>query len=261
MDPRRKEEADFRGSYTSRAPALGAHTSHYLYKGWSPRPYEAELDLVSSPPAGTTSTSPRAALLEGVRVVELSSTGDSSTDVALAAAGVRFADLGAEVMVVEDPGVVCGLSERLRQQYHRGKQSMAMKYAGDGATNKAMKGLLESADVFLTAHDVSTLQILGLDYLSLQSHCPKLVYCQLESSSQSKGGRTEEVKGLKGMASKNDEGAWWEVFDAGAQYWMSSGLAYGLALPPDLPKLPPGSAAFCIDVFLIFYLFFFCSPK
>lgn len=121
-------------------------------------------------------------VLEGLKIVEL------STYVAVPKAARMMADWGAEVIKVEPPGGeawrwmgrVWGLpaAENNNPLFHSenaNKKSLSLDLKKE-AGKEALLKLLESADVFMTNTRSKALEKLGLDYKTLSSKFPKLIY-------------------------------------------------------------------------------------
>jgi len=145
-----------------------------------------------------------APLFAGVRVVEL------STVVAAPSCARIMADLGAEVVKVEEPNG--DMWRRFFLEYEAGRHShpkggkfsTVFEAANVGKSSvvidystpegkQAMKGLLKDADVFITNVRADALVRAGLDYESLKDELPHLVYGHLTA-----WGRSGDDKGLPG---------------------------------------------------------------
>ena len=127
-------------------------------------------------------------VLSGVKVVEL------ATVVAGPTAAAMLADMGAEVIKVENPDRPDEARsygrretpdsepsmEGVFQQYNRGKRGVALNIQSDQGRS-LLKRLLAEADVFVTNVRLQSLQKLGLDYDSLKDEFPSLVYGQLSA--------------------------------------------------------------------------------
>lgn len=120
--------------------------------------------------------------LEGTRVVEV------AVGVAAPIAGVFLADMGAEVIKIEPPGGDGTRSFRGRHNtlppgaptpwsfaLSRGKKSLELDLATPDGQEAAHR-LLATADVFLTNHRHDGLRHMALDYETLHSSNPRLVY-------------------------------------------------------------------------------------
>lgn len=122
-------------------------------------------------------------LFKGVRVIEL------AQYVMVPAASTMLADLGAEVIKVETPGVgdpyrsvvvdrrsTAGPNFSLEQN-NRGKKSVCIDLkSADG--HKLLCSLVESADVFMTSLRPAAIRKLGLTVEDLRAHNPKLIYAR-----------------------------------------------------------------------------------
>ena len=134
----------------------------------------------------TEHSSPMAAPLAGVRVVELASF------VAAPAAGALLADLGAEVVKVEIPegelyrhsrprllGIKSDFPEAAHfQMDNRGKRSLALDLTRPAARD-AVGRLVDHADVFLTNMLGHRLERYGLDAATLRARRPELICAAL----------------------------------------------------------------------------------
>ena len=122
-------------------------------------------------------------LFKGVRVVEL------AQYVMVPAASTILADLGAEVIKVEEPGVgdpyrslvvdrraTKGANFSLEQN-NRGKKSVCIDLKSSEGRNLLCK-LVETADVFMTSLRPAAIRKLGLTVEQLREHNPKLIYAR-----------------------------------------------------------------------------------
>lgn len=119
--------------------------------------------------------------LEGIKVL------DFSQFLAGPACGLRLADLGAEVIKVERPGVgdICRQLYVAKQKmagestiFHainRNKKSVALNLKSEADFAKVIE-LVKGADVVIQNFRPGVAQKLGIDYPSLRVHNPKLVY-------------------------------------------------------------------------------------
>ena len=124
--------------------------------------------------------------LDGIRVVELASF------VAAPSAGALLADLGAEVVKIEVPqgevyrqsrprllGIKHDFPEAAHfQMDNRGKESLALDLTRAPA-QKAARGLVEQADIFLTNMLPQRLEKFGLDPETLHEEKPELIIAVL----------------------------------------------------------------------------------
>ncbi|MEM7767566.1 MAG: CaiB/BaiF CoA-transferase family protein [Pseudomonadota bacterium] len=161
-------------------------------------------------------------MLEGIRVVE------HATYMAAPGAGSILSDWGAEVIKIEPPGgdpirkfmATIGTDIQDNPVFdfdNRGKKSIIVNTA-EAEGQAIVRDLAESADVFLTNVRPGGLERAGLDYPSLVTVNPKLVYCSLTGY------------GLTGPDA-NRPG-----FDV-ASFWSRSGLAH-LTLPKGMEPFP-----------------------
>jgi crotonobetainyl-CoA:carnitine CoA-transferase CaiB-like acyl-CoA transferase len=126
--------------------------------------------------------------LEGVKVLEL------ARILAGPWAGQALADLGAEVIKVERPGVgddtrhwgppflEGGQGQRLDAAYfhscNRGKKSLAVDFEQPEG-QEIVRRLVSSADVLIENFKTGGLAKYGLDYASLSKINPRLIYCSI----------------------------------------------------------------------------------
>ncbi len=126
-----------------------------------------------------------AAPLEGIRVVEM------TVAIQGPAAGMYLADMGADVIKIEPP---VGDSNRyhrgtgdalapgaLSSQFtamNRGKRSLPID-VHHPLGQKALAGLIASADVFLTNYREDALERMGVDYATLHARHPRLIYASV----------------------------------------------------------------------------------
>jgi len=122
-------------------------------------------------------------MFSGVRIIEL------AQYVMVPAAGVMLADLGAEVIKVETPGVgdpyrALVVDNRAQsapnyslEMNNRGKKSVAINLK-DEAGKHIFLDLIRTADVFLTSLRPRALKALRLDPDSLRAANPRLIYAR-----------------------------------------------------------------------------------
>ncbi len=120
-----------------------------------------------------------AKVLNGVRVL------DMGTFITGPAAGVLLADMGADVVKIENPNG----GDPFRafkgdyysphyQTYNRNKRSITLN-TKDAADLAKLDELVKSADVFIENFRPGVAQRLGIDFERLQAINPKLVYCSI----------------------------------------------------------------------------------
>jgi len=153
--------------------------------------------------------------LKGVRVVEL------ARILAGPWAGQMLADLGADVVKVENPDggddtrkwgppfVTGADGENLSAAYYhacnRGKRSMAVDFSTpEGA--ETVRRLVASADVLIENFKLDGLKKYGLDYESLKAINPRLVYCSITGFGQNgpyaaRAGYDFIIQGMSGLMS------------------------------------------------------------
>ncbi|WP_293676873.1 CaiB/BaiF CoA-transferase family protein [uncultured Phenylobacterium sp.] len=153
-------------------------------------------------------------LLEGLKVVEM------STWVAAPSSATVLADWGAEVVKVESPqGDVTrfffvdpnGQTPTFAND-NRGKKGVVLDTTRPEG-RAALKALLRQADVFITNVRPGSMKKLGLDYDTLKTECPRLIYAAVTGH------------GLTGPYADMP------AFDMTA-FWARTGVAHA-TIPPD----------------------------
>ncbi|MFN3219966.1 MAG: CaiB/BaiF CoA transferase family protein [Acidimicrobiales bacterium] len=125
----------------------------------------------------STATAPGPGALDGLRVLDVTQV------MAGAYCGMLLADLGADVVKVERPGIGdmtrwAGDGVDAFATMNRNKRSIAIDYRNpDGAAT--LRRLAESADVFVENHRPGTLARHGLGADDLRALNPRLVYCSI----------------------------------------------------------------------------------
>jgi crotonobetainyl-CoA:carnitine CoA-transferase CaiB-like acyl-CoA transferase len=163
--------------------------------------------------------------LEGVRVVEL------GVWVAGPAAGGILADWGADIVKIEPPagdpartfGRMLGIEDGSSPPFemdNRGKRSIVLDVTTEDGRSRARQ-LLSGADVFLTNVRPSALARVGLDFETVASDNPALIYGLITGYGES--------------GPDSDRAA----FDVAA-FWARSGLAHLLTRPGDTPPFQRG---------------------
>ncbi len=117
--------------------------------------------------------------LEGIRVVE------AARFITGPHAAMLLADLGAEVIKVEQPGIGdpfrswidAGPSPRFIA-HNRGKRSVALDLATPAGRGAFLR-LIDTADVFVENFRPGVTARLGIDYPTLSQRDPRLVYCSI----------------------------------------------------------------------------------
>ncbi|MBX7454113.1 CoA transferase [Mycolicibacterium sp. 3033] len=167
--------------------------------------------------------------LEGLRVIEL------GVWVAGPAAGGILADWGADVVKIEPPagdpartfGRMLGIPPHDRQHEsppfemdNRGKRSVVLDLTTEGGRTSALD-LLADADVFITNIRTGALRRIGLDFESLATANPRLIY------------------GLITGYGNDGPDADRPAYDVAA-FWARAGLAHLLTRPGDTPPFQRG---------------------
>ncbi|UUP16174.1 CaiB/BaiF CoA transferase family protein [Nitratireductor thuwali] len=153
--------------------------------------------------------------LKGIRVVEL------ARILAGPWAGQALADLGADVIKVENPDggddtrkwgppfVEGAAGENLSAAYYhstnRGKRSIALDFRQEEGRQSLLK-LIATADVLIENFKVGGLRKYGLDYETLRKTNPRLVYCSITGFGQtgpyaSRAGYDFIIQGMSGLMS------------------------------------------------------------
>jgi crotonobetainyl-CoA:carnitine CoA-transferase CaiB-like acyl-CoA transferase len=153
--------------------------------------------------------------LTGIRVIEL------ARILAGPWAGQMLADLGADVIKVENPEggddtrkwgppfVTAKDGENLSAAYfhacNRGKRSIALDFAKEDDRAALLK-LIASADVLIENFKLGGLKKYGLDYESLKTLNPRLVYCSITGFGQDgpyapRAGYDFIIQGMSGLMS------------------------------------------------------------
>tara|TARA_B110000091_G_C13818118_1_gene479020 strand:+ start:2192 stop:3319 length:1128 start_codon:yes stop_codon:yes gene_type:complete len=154
--------------------------------------------------------------LKGIRVIEL------ARILAGPWAGQTLADLGAEVIKVESlagddtrtwgPPFIESDGEINAAYYHscnRGKHSVSLDFKTPNGLKK-LKKLIATADILIENFKVDGLAKYGLDYHSLHSEYPNLIYCSITGFGQSgpyakRPGYDFLMQGMSGLMSVTGE--------------------------------------------------------
>ena len=120
----------------------------------------------------------QAAPLRGIKVIEFTHMVMGPT------AGVILGDLGADVIKVEplkgdNTRRLTGSGAGYFPMYNRNKRSIALDLKNEKGREIALQ-LIQSADIVLENFRPGTMAKLGLDYDSLKSTHPRLIYCSLK---------------------------------------------------------------------------------
>jgi crotonobetainyl-CoA:carnitine CoA-transferase CaiB-like acyl-CoA transferase len=120
----------------------------------------------------------QAAPLRGIKVIEFTHMVMGPT------AGVILGDLGADVIKVEplkgdNTRRLTGSGAGYFPMYNRNKRSIALDLKNEKGREIALQ-LIQSADIVLENFRPGTMAKLGLDYDSLKSMHPRLIYCSLK---------------------------------------------------------------------------------
>ncbi|HEV3109450.1 MAG TPA: CoA transferase [Candidatus Binataceae bacterium] len=110
--------------------------------------------------------------LNGYKILDL------SCGVAGPLVGMFFADYGAEVIKIEPPGGDPFRKLPAYAVWNRGKKSVTLNLKG-APGREVIHRLMRGADVLIETWSAGTSERLGLDYPTLTSHFPQLVYCSI----------------------------------------------------------------------------------
>ena len=125
-------------------------------------------------------------VFEGIKVLDFSSTAAGPLAAAV------LADMGAEVIKIERPGVgddIRGYSPRIDGQsqlymwYNRGKKSVTIDLH-DPEGQEVIKKMIPDIDVVIESFRPGTMKKFGLDYETLKALNPALVYCSVSGYGQ-----------------------------------------------------------------------------
>ncbi|MGG0175821.1 CaiB/BaiF CoA transferase family protein [Gottfriedia acidiceleris] len=155
--------------------------------------------------------------LSGIKVIELGQIASGPFT------GMLFADLGADVVKVERPGVGDGMrswppliGNEESQEYsgnfaslNRNKRSITIDLKDDEQLGR-LKKLCEQADVLIENYRPGVLSRVGLGYKELNQINPRLVYCSISGYGQKgpyakKGAFDVTVQAISGMMSVTGE--------------------------------------------------------
>lgn len=107
-------------------------------------------------------------------------------------ATMHLADLGAEVIKIEDPGVgdyarsmgaMHGDTSYFFQLVNRNKKSLVLDLK-DAADKAVLLGLVDTADILVEGFRPGVMAKLGLDYATLSARNPRLVYASISGYGQ-----------------------------------------------------------------------------
>ncbi len=131
-----------------------------------------------------TSTPPDSAPLAGVRVLDLTRLlpGPMCT--------LHLADMGADVIKIEDTGAGDYAAPALRGLVHRNKRGLRIDLKQPGGV-AVLKALARSADVLVESFRPGVMDRLGVGYEALSAIRPELVYCSITGFGQTGPYRAE----------------------------------------------------------------------
>lgn len=115
--------------------------------------------------------------LEGVRVLDLSRLLPGPL------CGQHLADLGADVIKVEDPRVGDYARSTLRELVNRGKRALSVDLKSAPGREIFLR-LVDEADVIIESFRPGVMARLGLDHATLRARRPSLIYCAITGFGQ-----------------------------------------------------------------------------
>jgi len=111
-------------------------------------------------------------VLDGLRVLDL------GRGLAGSLTGAYLSDQGAEVIKIEPPGGDPTRAWSASRVWNRGKKSVVVDLH-DPAGKAQLEQLLPTADVLVESFTPGTMAKLGLDYDTVRTLNPRLVYCSI----------------------------------------------------------------------------------
>lgn len=97
--------------------------------------------------------------------------------------GQHLADMGADVIKIEDTGAGDYVRKSLREQANRGKKGLRLNLKTDAGKEVFLK-LVKKCDVVLESFRPGVMARLGLSFEHLSQHNPRLVYCAISGFGQ-----------------------------------------------------------------------------
>lgn len=124
-----------------------------------------------------SSSAPAGAPLRGVRVLDLTRLLPGPV------CALHLADLGAEVIKIEDTGAGDYAAAALRTLVNRNKRGLALDLKQPGGV-EALLRLCESADVLVEGFRPGVMERLGVGYAAVAARNPRIVYCSITGYGQ-----------------------------------------------------------------------------
>lgn len=124
-----------------------------------------------------SSCAPAGAPLRGVRVLDLTRLLPGPV------CALHLADLGAEVIKIEDTGAGDYAAAALRTLVNRNKRGLALDLKQQGGV-EALLRLCESADVLVEGFRPGVMERLGVGYAAVAARNPRIVYCSITGYGQ-----------------------------------------------------------------------------
>lgn len=118
-----------------------------------------------------------AGLMDGYTIVDL------TWGIAGPAAGMLFADHGADVIKIEQPGGDPFRSLKPYRVWQRGKRSAILDLKSDEGRENLLQ-LCERADILMESFSPGVMAKLGLDYETIKERCPHLVFLSISGHGQ-----------------------------------------------------------------------------
>lgn len=115
--------------------------------------------------------------LEGVRVLDLSRLLPGPL------CGQHLADLGADVIKIEDPRIGDYARSTLRELVNRGKRALSLDLKSEPGREIFLR-LVDEADVIIESFRPGVMARLGLDHATLRARHPSLIYCAITGFGQ-----------------------------------------------------------------------------
>lgn len=132
---------------------------------------------MSQNPSSLSSSAPAGAPLRGVRVLDLTRLLPGPV------CALHLADLGAEVIKIEDTGAGDYAAAALRTLVNRNKRGLALDLKQPGGV-EALLRLCESADVLVEGFRPGVMERLGVGYAAVAARNPRIVYCSITGYGQ-----------------------------------------------------------------------------
>lgn len=143
----------------------------------TPHGRPADAPTATAIPSTTAASTRQGAPLAGIRVLDLTRLLPGPV------CGLHLADLGADVIKVEDTGAGDYAAESVRQLANRNKTGIRIDLK-QTAGRDALLRLAEQADVLLESFRPGVMDKLGVGYAAVAHRNPRIVYCSLTGYGQ-----------------------------------------------------------------------------